>query len=588
MYEEEMAKGKGKTNSSGSTAQLRSRKRERSRDEIPQTDDVQAPLKQQDTEEDNTSVVATPQLPQCLLQECAMITHQQDQAAEQPCLTKQDESKEDNLAGKPNTCLKDVTVKAFEGQQESAVTTASELEGCGVHSNYDTSKSEMEEESPQNSIRPPSPTGSDQPQVFSPTSEEGDGSCAATLEKQLDSKETSQSDLEKNHETSQEDTCTMCMADVKEITKEAAVGLRAKKKRRMGMCGLTEKERSHFLQTQKRENEQGGVEEVERKICSNAADPVAQDRIISSLLVPSSLLSIPVDSIAEQNPAETLKSSRCGVNNRADTEVHVAVTTSDGTSAVCDPGSSEVKSCEAERGTEPGPEQTGEPESGHQEQQELEEGTTVVTTETPEKQSTDGEDKSTEAGGCAAMGSYINPAENEESEKKKATAGLQVQRETETSDEVEEEMMVDASDGIDEEGISSTVTGPGGFNCGSVELSEAAVTPPGRKDSHDLKYELAPPTVTTAHTRTRDPTEVFASGCLDYVSDSQLNTIVLIDEEVKEREKTFGSSDNPEDATVLICGLIRELSSLNQKVMATHRELENLQRGSKASKSSLH
>ena len=45
---------------------------------------------------------------------------------------------------------------------------------------------------------------------------------------------------------------------------------------------------------------------------------------------------------------------------------------------------------------------------------------------------------------------------------------------------------------------------------------------------HDPKYELAPPTVTTAHTRTRDTTEVFASGCLDYVSDSQLNTIVLM------------------------------------------------------------
>ena len=162
---------------------------------------------------------------------------------------------------------------------------------------------------------------------------------------------------------------------------------------------------------------------------------------------------------------------------------------------MCDPGSSEVKSCEAERGTEPGPEQTDEQESGpltkdkvlehlvNQEQQELEEGTTVVTTETPEKQITDVEDKSTEAGGCAAMASYINPAENEESEKKKATAGLQVQIETETRDEVQEEMMVDASDGSDKEGISSTVTGPGGFNCGSVELSEAAVMPPGRKDS---------------------------------------------------------------------------------------------------------
>ncbi|XP_019939662.2 uncharacterized protein [Paralichthys olivaceus] len=594
---------KGKTNCSGSTAPLRSRKRERSRDKIPQTDDVLATLKQQGTKEDHPSVIAPPQHLQCPLQECATITHQQDQAAEQPCHTKQDESQEDKLAEKPNTCLKDVTVQASEGQQESTVTspiTASKLEGCRVHSNYDTNKSGMEEIAPQDGIRPPSPTGTDQPQVFSPNSEEGDRSCAATLEKQLDSKETSQSDLEQKHETSQEETCTLCMADVKEITMEAAVVLPAKKKRRMGMCGLTEKERIHFLQAQKRENDQGGVEEVKKQICNNAADPVAQEEIISSLFVPSSLLSIPVNSITVQNQAETLKSGCCGVKDSAETEVHVAVTTSDGTSAVCDPDSAEVKSCEAERGTEPGPELTGEPESGpltqdkvsghlvNQEQQELEESTTVVT-ETPENQGTGREDKSTEAGGCAAMGSYTNPAENEESEKKKKTASLQVHRETETRDEMEEEMMVDASDGTDAEGISSTVVGPGGFNCGSVEISEAAVMPPGsqREDSCDPEYELAPPTVTTVPTLTRDTTDVFASGCLDYVSDSQLNTIVLIDEEVKER-KTFGSSDNPEDATDLICGLIKELSSLNQKVMATHRELENLQRCRIALKSSLH
>ncbi|XP_022611413.1 uncharacterized protein LOC111229378 isoform X3 [Seriola dumerili] len=101
----------------------------------------------------------------------------------------------------------------------------------------------------------------------------------------------------------------------------------------------------------------------------------------------------------------------------------------------------------------------------------------------------------------------------------------------------------------------------------------------------DPDDERGPSTVNTERTKTRDTTDPYGSGSLDYVSDSQLNTIVLIEEVVME-EADPGSSDCHEDATDLICGLIRELSSLNRKVMATHRELENLRRGSKTPRSS--
>lgn len=68
-------------------------------------------------------------------------------------------------------------------------------------------------------------------------------------------------------------------------------------------------------------------------------------------------------------------------------------------------------------------------------------------------------------------------------------------------------------------------------------------------------------------------------GGLDDVTDSQLNTIVMT-EEVMNVEKGASAVDY-EDGTELIRGLIRELSSLNRTVMATHREIENLRRRGK-------
>ncbi|XP_023277885.1 uncharacterized protein LOC111666694 isoform X2 [Seriola lalandi dorsalis] len=556
--EEEMAKGKGKISSSDGVAptqprSLRSRKRECPSDEVSQTDSDQATLHQQDREENNTTMVGTPlQHSQSTLQDGALITNQQDQAVGPPCLTKQDDFKEERHAEETNVYVTNVIVNAFEGQEETTVTRPnndSELECFRVHNDNVTNKSGMEEITPQEGIGSPSQTCTDQLLVFLPTSEEGDGSCAPALVEQLDAKDNSQCNLERNHETSQEDTSNTCMADVKEITKEAEAGLPAKKKRRMGMCGLTERERSHFLQTQKPEKGQNRMERVEKQIYnSNTADLAAQEEIISSLLCPSSPLSIPADRITEQRKAEIkLQSNICGGDDRAETEVHIAVTTSDSTGTVCDPGCSEGKSCEAEGGTEAGPEQTSEPKSDQPAQDEVEEH----------------------------LGNR---------EQQRELAGS---TRTKTRSEGKEKMMADADVGVEAEGSSSTFNQPGGLNCGSFELCEAAGSPGSeRKESCDPDDERGPSTVNTERTKTRDTTDPYGSGSLDYVSDSQLNTIVLIEEVVMEKEADAGSSDCHEDATDLICGLIRELSSLNRKVMATHRELENLRRGSKTPRSS--
>ncbi|XP_023131026.2 uncharacterized protein si:ch211-286b5.2 [Amphiprion ocellaris] len=262
---------------------------------------------------------------------------------------------------------------------------------------------------------------------------------------------------------------------------------------------------------------------------------------------------------------------------------------------MCNPGCSEARSCEAAGGTMPDPEPTGSSGSdqlaeeeerkrlGNKEQQELRGSTAEVLIEIPEKQSKMGEDGSTEVDSCSAIIFYTK----QESENQDAinAALLLANSVTMTRDEKKEK----TSEAVGGDGAKEADTQSGGFNWSSVELCEAAVTPSvsERKDNCDPDDELSAgsSTMNAENTQTRDTGS--PSGCLDYVSDSQLNTIILIEEKMMEKEQS-DSSNSHEDASDLISGLIRELSSLNQTVMAAHRELENLRRGSKNSRSSKH
>lgn len=153
------------------------------------------------------------------------------------------------------------------------------------------------------------------------------------------------------------------------------------------------------------------------------------------------------------------------LTHRAEAEVHSAVITSDGTSTVCDSGCSKGQSCEAEEGTVPGPEQTGDTKAdppaeekllGNQEQQELDGRTAESVAQKPQQQMKDGGDGSIEA------------------------APLQVNSVIRTRDKKKEELTCDAGDSA-----SSIDTRSGGFSCGAVELYEARMSPGGseRKDS---------------------------------------------------------------------------------------------------------
>lgn len=179
------------------------------------------------------------------------------------------------------------------------------------------------------------------------------------------------------------------------------------------------------------------------------------------------------------------------LTHRAEAEVHSAVTTSDGTSAVCDSGCSKGQSCEAEEGTVPGPEQTGDTKAdppaeekllGNQEQQELDGRTAESVAQKPQQQMKDGGDGSVVADQIPAISFYSNPPQNRETETWDAieAAPLQVNSVTRTRDKKKEKLTCDAGDSA-----SSTDTRSGGLSCGPVELCEAAVSPGGseRKDS---------------------------------------------------------------------------------------------------------
>ncbi|KAF3687337.1 hypothetical protein EXN66_Car003009 [Channa argus] len=549
-----MSKGKAKIDSSEGVAlpefrSLRSRKRKCPSNELSLTQEIQLTL--------------------LTSRECATIRNQQDQAAELSYLTKQDFSTEKKHA--------EENVKAAEQQEPTTVIHPKnyfQLQRCAINPENYTNKTGNEEITPQDINSPPCQTHTDQYQLL--TSDIGRGSFEADMEEQLGANPNSHCNLERNAKTSQEESTTF-MDDVREVTKDLAAGPPTEKKRRMGMSGLTEKERSPFLQTQKREIGQDEAEIAKLEICS----------------------------VTEQSEAEMkLQSSHCEADNRTGTEVSVTVAIQNGTTTLCYPICSGGKSWEAERSTEIGLEKTDEPKSdppaegkveeqlGNLEHQEFKGSSAEIMNRDAESPKDDS-DGALDVNCCPFNPFPINPSQNKLAENKKdasQSSPLQVHSVIRARVERKEKMVSDAGN-KDEAGVYSADTRPVGLCCGSVELCEAAVTDCDheRKNSCEPGFELAAGSsaVNTEHTQTRVTTDPFGSGNSDYVSDSQMNSVVMIEEEVmKKEEEDCSSSHCHEDATDRIRGLIRELSSLNRKVMATHRELVNLRRGSKTSRSS--
>ncbi|XP_066516806.1 uncharacterized protein si:ch211-286b5.2 isoform X2 [Hoplias malabaricus] len=127
-------------------------------------------------------------------------------------------------------------------------------------------------------------------------------------------------------------------------------------------------------------------------------------------------------------------------------------------------------------------------------------------------------------------------------------------------------------------------TGPGGVDGYGTEERKLPKAPSAgqEKDIH-VKQPLSDPTLITAATETSQDHD-FIPFSLYSVTDSQLNSIAL-SMELDDQPLPEGFV-HQEDATELVCGLIKELSSLNRIVMAAHRETELLRHGNRSSKTS--
>ncbi|XP_077575319.1 uncharacterized protein LOC144198271 isoform X2 [Stigmatopora nigra] len=110
----------------------------------------------------------------------------------------------------------------------------------------------------------------------------------------------------------------------------------------------------------------------------------------------------------------------------------------------------------------------------------------------------------------------------------------------------------------------------------AVKLCEAAVAPSGGSERKPaLDGDFHPCAVKTDHSQSMDST--------DFVSDSKLNKLPIREDQAI-KKKTANPLSHDEDGSVLVCGLIKELSYLNRTVMAAHREIENMRRASKNSR----
>lgn len=250
-----------------------------------------------------------------------MISVQQLQTAKQSCSTKQESPTEGKHAEATTVSLKNVTTKVTEAQEEAMFSNPDNnlhRKGLIAHNADDAIQSGKgkEEVNVKETNGSPSETSTKLIQDFLKTSEECKGSCATVVEQKPGSEVGCLSNIERNQETGPGESSNMLTGDFKEGKKEAALGLPAKKKRRMGMCDLTEKERSHFLQTQLPQKGQEELSRAEKQIRNNTADLVAQGAIESS---PPFSPFIPAGGVTKQNEAKIApQPSYCGINDRSE------------------------------------------------------------------------------------------------------------------------------------------------------------------------------------------------------------------------------------------------------------------------------
>ncbi|XP_028311865.1 histone acetyltransferase KAT6A-like isoform X2 [Gouania willdenowi] len=515
------------------------------------------PERGMDTEGSNTAIINA--LSQSAVSECPLETNQEEECS-QP--KQRDDTTNEKLTGMihkdTEEPLGNVTTTIHEETTAHEHNSDPQLGVPQVHTSDVMEKQKEEEEALQKGRLL---------QIVLPVLVEGDGLCLTTEEKRLCVKVNSQSNLYDDKDSDQVKPHDNSVFDVKEPAKEAAVSLPAKKKRRMGMRGLTEKKRSQFVPVQKCENGQNqNICEMmeEKQSIDISAEPLPMETSVDS---PSTHQTVPVDDNLKRG--KELQPVNSQEKDSTTTEVHAPVKSSSETNTVCE---KEGNQCEAEEQiltqhpeSDPPAEEPEEKHSGNHKLQE------------PNRSETESREPECE---IQAEKDGSSPAQ----------CSLEDSVYTSHSEKIGKQEAIIAAVTGEEVSAPTADTQATEVNFVQTEVNEAAVMPSVSQREEKGKNEDKPAAGSSpgnaVHKQTKITTEPNGSVCSEYVSDSQLNTIDLIEDKELEKSQRSDASVHHEDSTNLICGLIKELSSLNRRVMATHRELENLRRSSKSSRSS--
>ncbi|XP_024115162.1 involucrin isoform X2 [Oryzias melastigma] len=621
-----MAKGKTKISSRSDSAppparSLRSRKREAESNDVGQTANVQAPLHLKGVEEVTTA--AKP------LQECAVIVHQLCQSVEQSCLTRPDEATKE---------------KPTDESEVSFLSTAAPKSSSSCNENQAESwagEDAIDDDSKRQQATAVVEIHRSTEQMFTDPLQDSEVS------------EASSTSVEKEVEGQQEQ-------------QESAPAFPAKKRRRMGSCGLTEGERSRILGNS--EKKPSRVKDNEMKVCY---DPVASDTPLRSSSYESGKKQAEPQQAelqqqeelqqAELKQAELQQAELQQVElkkaelQQAELQQQEELQQAELKQAELQQAElqqAELKHAELEQAEVQQAElqqaelQEAELKQAEKQQVELQQAelqqaelkqTEVQQAELLQAELLQAELKHAELEQAEVQQAGLQQAELQQAELKKAElqqaelkkAELQ-QAELQQQEELQQAELKKAELQHADENRRAPTEPPISSLYRADPDSESAPQSTQREHSEGPEENIrldgeedAPPQTVNAEERTSSteapttghrcgsvepPTEIPADseetcnggstdapaaalgsgrdshsthGCSDDVSDSQLNTIVFT-EELMEDQYCL------EDASELLCGIISELSSINRRVMAAHRELEKLRRSRKASRYSAH
>ncbi|XP_036795790.1 uncharacterized protein LOC118936517 isoform X1 [Oncorhynchus mykiss] len=598
---------------------LRSRKRkcsDESEESSPSGETVEAQpshLEQQDTEGTVLNTTSPPKDPHCPLTACTTHPSQQANKAGDTTAPKQEG---DPVEESP-------VVTGFEGEQ--AIGGAVERAGTeeSVPTNQDGGNSPHEDHSVESSVKddkgreeediktqsflsfPPHPLTVAQPQPqpsLLPSKEVnvGDGDSQTDKKEEQCGEKNPKPNMEELDSEQQEaiDDRGVCLGGGREgppVEEDRSVEEPVKKRRRrMGMCGLGERERRGIeWQKERKSVTEGGREGEEMVLVRKAeeekvekereedigqsgdsgggcANLVAVEGTTAASSSDPSLLSFfppsaPLGSTTEQRKEEGEKLDEEQLQ-------------SGGEASYAEP-------CEvAYSGTE---QVTGEGLRTGLEVDPLSEQPVVLVEEELDTEGVVEKNQEGDRGGCGSNEPEESPPRAPTPSSTTTLTSIPLEAGAEREHHGEVQSSSTQREGGAEDG-AGTVADPRALILAPADRGESTMPPPTKPGPGREGHNQAPVTpggseennhsTTPDLTRDNDDAAVvdpFGVLPLDDVSDSQLNTITLTEKEEEEGH---------EDATELVCGLIRELSYLNRVVMATHRELESLRRGNKTAR----